>query len=235
MNSTFRLLCIAFLLGSIARADEVFFQDDFGGLDGFVSTNTNDSYEDSYEQRMREAHSYMSGEIEDGELVLVVTEGKKTKGPDGKPGVLSLSFSKLPKSVAYSGFTYLGASNREISIPKKAVASKETLGKIRVSFKHKAVNKKPANTGMAVNCRFEIDVDNAFASRIDFGKLESTKEWQTFEMTLDKGTNHDAFLATVKNLNYPSFKFAWSQIGKIDSYQDGDTLLIDDIKISSVK
>lgn len=217
------------LFSNRSVADDSAFADDFHNVNGFYSTNTNGSYVDDQE-RSREIHSYMSDSVT-GDMQISVREDAKTKGADGKPGVLAFAFERVADSCDYCGFTYQGRTDDPIKIPLKGKVTEETLDKIQVSFKHKAVNKNPEHVGLTVSARIECTVDDPYASRVDFGHLKSTGKWQTFSITLDKGTNKVEFLKVVNALSDPTYKLAWSQTGGPDSYQGGDTLLIDDMKI----
>ncbi|NNE01319.1 MAG: hypothetical protein HKN47_28735 [Pirellulaceae bacterium] len=218
-----------------AEETKVLYADDFADVEGFRSTNTNDSYEDSDQDRTREAHNYMSNQTVGGDYVITVHEDDKTLGPDKKPGVLALSFVSLPTDSPYSGFLYQGRIGRPIRIPSLSDRpTADELKRLKISFRYRASNQDRENVGLVVNCRIEVDIDDAYAARLDFGTLKAFSKWETFDATFAVATNHDAFLAAVKRVNNPTYKIVWGQHGEISEYQSGDTLLIDDVKVSIV-
>jgi len=230
-----KILLILLVLSVSALADEAVYHDTFSNQQGFKSVNVDGSYDDTFDERTREAHSYMSAEVTGGILSITVHEDATTKGPDDKPGVLALSFDRVPTNAAYSGFVYLGRTGDPITIPLGKDVATNILENVSVSFRYKAANTTAKNVGMTVNCRFEIQVDDAYPSRVDFGDLKATDKWQLFEKKLSAGTNKAAFLKKLNAIEDRTFKMAWGQSGPITNYQDGDTLLLDELVIKMVK
>jgi len=237
---TFKTVLPILFLSFLATtwADETVYTDDFASVAGFKSVNVDGSYDDTLDGRTREAHSYMSDDqILGGILSITVHEDKATKGKDGKAGVLALSYDRVPTNVAYSGFVYLGRPDEAINLPLGKDTKAVDLEHVSVSFAYRAANKTEKDLGLTVNCRFEIQIEDAFPSRIDFGELKATDEWQVFDKKLSAGTNQAAFLKKLQagDDSSSAFKMAWGQQGPITSFQNGDTLLLDDLVIKMVK
>lgn len=230
-----RLFALLLLCLPTALSDDpvTAYFDDFHDVRGFYSTNTNGEYQDSFDERTRELHSYMGGGFEGGYLEVNVLEDRKRKGPDDKPGVIALSFEVVPESAGHSGFLYKGRQADPIRLKGlKVPAQKEDLERVTVNFQYKAVNLTKEHIGATVNCRFEPDIDDPYNHRIDFGELKATENWQTFSRTLKDGENREEFLRIINSDKQAAFKLVWSQQGKISNYQDGDTILIDNLKIT---
>jgi hypothetical protein len=209
------------------------YSDDFASVDGELTTNFNGTYEDTAE-KTRDTFSYLTEKVEGGDLVLSILEDDETTGPDDKPGVLALKYDEVPKTSAeYSGFVYLGRTGEPIKLPNlKDNPGEAQLKQIKISFQYKAANPREDRVGATYNCRFEPDVGDAYLHRIDFGSLKATGKWRKFEQTLGRGGNRGLFIKAVRTSPDASFKLVWGQEGSITNYQDGDTLLIDDIKIT---
>jgi len=180
---------------------------------------------------------FFNGPPEDGPLVMRIVEDNAIKGPDEQPGVLALTWQEIPPKLSYSGITYLGGRTGEDRLtlpPLKLAKTAEDLRPFRLKFRHKAVNESRTEPiSLSVGCRFEPMLGDSFAKRVDLGNFTATGEWGTFDMSLAEGTNAEALLAAIANENPTSFKVVWAQAGKLADYQAGDTLLIDDIVISS--
>lgn len=214
------------------RADEPSFSDDFSTVTGFFANRLNSDYTDSGGERACQTHVFMDESIT-GELQLTIREDDKSVGPDGEPGVLALSFDSIPEDNSYCGFVYLGTTDNLIKLPGlDGKFGESDLEQVEVSFQYKAANKNNDDIGLEVNCRFEAETEASYESRIDFGALKATEEWQEFKMTLSAGTNKEEFVKAVNELTDRSFKLVWGQEGPIANYEDGDTLLIDDLKIT---
>ena len=233
MNFT-RLAMLLLLCSPTVRSDDVTaYADDFHDVLGFYSTNTNGEYQDSFDERTRELHSYMGGGFKGGYLEVNATEDRKRKGPDDKPGVIALSFEVVPESAGHSGFIYKGRQYDPIRLrPLTTPVKPEDLDRVNIRFQYKAVNSNKEHVGATVNCRFEPDIDNPYDYRVDFGELKATDKWQTFSKTLKDGENHAAFIKVLNSEKQAAFKLVWSQHGMITNYQDGDTILIDNVKIT---
>lgn len=62
--------------------------------------------------------------------------------------------------------------------------------------------------------------------------LQATGKWKSFTRSLSDGTNTSEFIRSVNGAPDAPLKLIWGQEGEVSSYDDGDTLLIDDIKIT---
>ena len=82
-----------------------------------------------------------------------------------------------------------------------------------------------------LNFRFEPDQARGFDFGADFGTLVATQSWRTLKRPIGSVRNLDAFLANVNNEKPERFKLVWRQ-PPLDLYQPGDSLLIDDLKIT---
>jgi hypothetical protein len=217
----------------VAEEQSVAYEDDFATVAGQQTSNMNGFYEESSVDKTRNSFSYLDESVEGGDLVLSILEDDETNGPDGKAGVLSLSYECIPIAVEYSGFAYLGRTDEPIKLPNfQAKVGQQQLNQVKVSFYYKAVQPRKRHPGASYNCRFEPDLNHAFNYRIDFGQLNATARWQKFERSLGEGENRDQFIAAVNANPQAGFKIVWAQCGKITNYDAGDTLLIDDFKIT---
>ncbi len=234
--TTLMMLAVLAAFPAMAQEPKIVFADNFSDVDGQQTTNMNGYYEDSGSEKTRNTFSYLSESIEGGNLTMTIFEDDETKGPDEKPGVLSLRYDDLPESASYSGFVYQGRAQANIMLPPFAgKISNDDLRKVTISFRYRATNPRKEHVGATYNCRFEADVDDAYQSRIDFGSIKATDQWQTFAKTLGTGSNRDKFIEVVNESPNPALKIVWGQEGEISNYENGDTLLIDDIKITIVK
>ncbi len=233
---TFATLAAVAVLGATQlAADEVVYEDDFSNVKGARTTISNGTAEEGSVDGTRQVFVFMSDAVVGGKLSMTALESSEATGQDGKPGVLSLSYDSVPISAEYSGFVYEGRSQDEIKLPFKGKVGDEQLKQVQVSFRYKAVNANQAHVGATYNCRFETDVNDSYEYRVDFGELKATGKWQQFEATLSEGTNTNAFLSAVNDSPGAACKIVWGQEGELSNYDEGDTLLIDDIKISIIK
>lgn len=167
------------------------------------------------------------------ELILQWLEDGETLGPDGKPGVLALTFENLPPQLAYSGFSYVGRTQD----PKLALAplanatSADALRGVRVRFRYRTLNTK-TNDGhrSTFGIRFEAMVPDSYKKRLDLGQIVATDEWLAFEADLSEAGNIDAFVECIKTEMPTGFKLLFAQGVKAELYKPGDTLLIDNIE-----
>jgi len=180
---------------------------------------------------------FFSGTPEGGPLVMRVSEDIATTGPDGEPGVLALSWQEIPPKLAYSGFVYLGGKGAERRMtlpPLKEARTSQDLQRMRLKFRFKGVNEgSDTPVKLSINCRLEPYLPDSYARRLDFETFVATDDWGTFEMSLADGKNAEAFLRAVADENPAQFKIIWAHTGPIHNYHPGDTLLIDDVAITS--
>jgi hypothetical protein len=174
----------------------------------------------------------------DGTLTLRIFEDNMTAGPDGEPGVLAMAWDEIPKKLAWSGFPYLGGAQpgKRMTIPKlQAARTVDDLRGLRLRFRYRGINANSESpVQIPINCRLEPVLDDSFKHRVGFGDLQASDEWQSFDLSLADGTNLDAFLKMLAETSPPSFKIVWGQSHPIAKYHAGDTLLIDDISVTSV-
>jgi hypothetical protein len=229
------LAAIAALGATQLAADEVVYEDDFSNVKGERMTLANGTAKAGSADGTRQVFIFMSDSVVGGELSMTALESNETMGQDGKPGVLSLSYDSVPSSTDYSGFVYQGRNQDEIKLPFKGKVGEEQLKQVQVSFRYKAVNANQAHVGATYNCRFEVDVNDPYEHRVDFGELKATGKWQTFSATLSQGDNTSVFLGAMNDSPGAACKLVWGQEGEVSNYDEGDTLLIDDIKISLIQ
>lgn len=229
----FLLLAFA-TIGKVYAADAaVLYSDDFSNVAGYAKTNTDGQETEAGIPATRQTHIFVSESTFGGSIVLSATEDNKTIGADEKTGVLALTYGKVPSSADFSGFVFAGSEAKPISLPKLGPNSSEAdLKKLKLSFRYKAINANEKHVGATYNCRFERSAPESYEQRIDFGELVATGKWQTFEKVLSDGENTSEFLDGVNSSTERAFQIVWGQEGEVSNYDAGDTLLIDDVKIS---
>jgi hypothetical protein len=217
---------------------ETLYFDSFGDLTGSIHKNTNGAKSAEGPKNERMIY-FFNGMPEDGTLLMQIYEDHQALGPDGQPGLLSLSWQELPAKLPWSGFVYLGGATAERRLtlpPLKQVKAAEDLRGMRVGFRFRgksADSSTPVN--MKIGCRLEPALADSYVRRIDLGTFVATDEWGTFDFALSDGTNIEAFLRCLAEENPPAFKIVWAQSGPVSSYHAGDTLLIDDVTLTRSK
>jgi len=230
------LAAIAATSKAASAAETVLFADSFTDVKGYVIGQTDGKIVKGGEAPTRQVLPFMGvSPLANGKLTISAYEDPQTLGPDGKPGVLAISFVEVPRIATYSGFAYLGGLNADKGLTLKELSSAptvENLRQLKLKFAFKAANDRdPTALGATFGCRLEPLVNNSYAVRLGFGPIEATSQWQTFERTLGDGENVAAFLQSITADQPAAYKLVWSQIGSITHYQPGDTLLIDDIQV----
>ncbi len=171
-----------------------------------------------------------------GHLRLVMTEDNTVEGPDGKPGVLRLEFAELPGATRICGFVVQGNDQfAEITMPgwERGQVTLNDLRRAFITFRFRAENREdPDALGANFLLRFEPGIVNSDQFGADFGTLIATSRWRTFRRPLASAENLEPFLAVLNGENPQTFKLVWSQANPISAYRPGDSLLIDDLKIS---
>jgi hypothetical protein len=225
-------------IGNALPAEETtLFADSFADVKGYVIGQTDGKIFKTGEAATRRLLPFMGLSPQtNGKLTIVAFEDPATVGFDGKPGVLAISLTDIPKVATYCGFAYLGGVEPEKALNLKEIAAEphlENLKHITLRFRFKAQNLTDMSAvGATFGCRLEPLVENSYAARIGLAPIQATNEWQLFESTLDKGQNVENFVKSVDSVPSPGFKIIWSQAGSIASYQAGDALLIDDLQIT---
>jgi hypothetical protein len=110
----------------------------------------------------------------------------------------------------------------------------DDLRPLRVQFRYKGVNdKREGPFQLTIGCRLEPLLADSYAKRLDLGTIVVSGDWSSFDMSLGNGKNAAAFLQAIADENPAGFKILWAQAGPLAAYRPGDTLLIDDIVITS--
>lgn len=213
------------------------YEDSFSDAEGSIRRKIDGQPQPSEGPLGRKTVYTFQAKAEEGKITLRIFEDNQTAGPDGKPGVLAVSWEEIPKKLDWSGFVYLGGATQigKMTLPKlKEARSVDDLRGLRLKFRYRGVNAK-ADTPVKIpiSCRFEPVMEDSYNRRIDFGVLMATDQWQTLDVSLADGKNLDAFLKMLAGDNPPGFKIVWGQSHPIVQYRAGDTLLIDDISVTS--
>ncbi len=171
-----------------------------------------------------------------GHLRLVMSEDNTVDGPDGKPGVLRMEIAEVSSAAIVSGFVLQGNERfGEITMPgwERGEITLNELRRAFITFRFRAENREdPRVLGATFNLRFEPGVIHSHQSGADFGALIATSRWRTFRRPLASAENLEQFLAVLNGENPETFKLVWGQEGPISAYRPGDSLLIDDLKVS---
>lgn len=221
---------------SAGESPAVIYSDSFADVTGSIKRRVEGAWRAEGPANTRVVYTFMATP-EEGPLTMRVAEDKTTLGADGEPGVLALSWEEIPKALQYSGFVYLGGVTemRRMTLPQlKQVKTAAELQGMRLKFRYQAVNPSSDEpVQLKIHCRLEPAVADSFARRIDFGTLTATQDWQIVDVVLGEGKNIDAFLNSLMNEEVAGFKIVWGQGAPVNSFRPGDTLLIDDISITS--
>ena len=108
----------------------------------------------------------------------------------------------------------------------------EDLRGFKFRAKFKAENE---NLGDEATVKFDLRIepveDRSYDNRLDFGTIEASSMWKTFEIDLADGKNGDRFVEAFARRGSGLLAVVFAQTGSIDGYRDGDGLLIDDIEV----
>ena len=102
--------------------------------------------------------------------------------------------------------------------------------KFRAKFKAENENLGDAAT-IKFNLRIEPVEDRSSDNRLDFGTVEASSTWKTFEIDLAEAKNGKRFVDMFARRGSGLCALIFGQAGSINDYHDGDGLLIDDIEI----
>ncbi len=170
-----------------------------------------------------------------GRRALIVSELPEAAGADSRPGVLGVEWEHVPESIDYSGFRYEGRveTARRLKLPQIMTArTTEELRGFKFRAKFKAENE---NLGDDATIKFDLRIepveDRSSDNRLDFGPVEASSLWKTFEIDLAEAKNGDRFVEAFARRGSGLLAVIFAQAGSIDGYRDGDGLLIDDIEI----
>ena len=211
------------------------FLDNFSAAKSFHVTNTNGASKEIGAAGTRLLFPFVSESVVGGKLSVVAATDNETKGPDGQLGVLAFTIAELPESAEFCGLVYMGRESRRVRLPGFNVPTQKLLQRTRIAFRYRAANTCGSEVGGVWRFRFEPNIDDSYDARLDFGELEATEEWKTFDSSLADGENRDAFLNVAGESDENAFKFVWGQKGDVTAYREGDTLLIDDVTITVTK
>ncbi len=170
-----------------------------------------------------------------GRLALIASELPEAVGPDSRPGVLRVEWEHVPESLDYSGFRYEGrrAPAQRLMLPQimNAKTTEELRGvKFRVKFKAENEARGDEAT-IKFDLRIEPVEDRNYDNRLDFGTIEASATWKTFEFDLAAAKNGEKFIEMFARRGSGLCTVVFAQAGSIDGYHDGDGLLIDDIEL----
>jgi len=211
------------------------FEATFADANGATHTRTNGSDEEVEGTLSGRYSSY--GKVPPGQprtLITRITEDETINGPDGQPGVLRLQYLQVPFEVAHSGFLLTGDEEfGKLSLPGWT-AGEVTMTDLRrtfIEFKFRADNPHPNSFGTLMQFRIEPEIPDSYRHRADFGVVVAISRWRTFRRPISSADNVEQFLKTVNTKQPANFKLVWGQNGSIQNYLDGDSLLIDDVRI----
>lgn len=217
----------------VPRQSQTLFRDDFSDL-----TNSRSSLSDGkrvLNSKATRAVWPFAGTQFKGRLALIISELPEAVGPDSRPGVLRVEWEHVPESIDYSGFRYEGRPEtaRRLKLPQFMTA--KTLEELR-GFKFRAKFKaENENLGDAATIKFDLRIepveDRSSDNRLDFGTVEASSKWKTFEIDLADAKNGDRFVEAFARRGSGLLDVVFAQAGSISDYRDGDGLLIDDIEI----
>jgi hypothetical protein len=225
---------------TIARASDLF-HDTFADVEGAIYWDRDGTKSKEGPPNLRQVY-FFHAMPDGGPLVMRAVEDNVQTGPDGKPGVLALSWQQLPPKLAYSGFTFLGPRTGRMPLqPISQARSPDDLKPYCLQFRYRMINENEperSDSGgglrsLTVGCRLEPMLPDSYNKRLDLGSFAATGEWGTFDLPLTEGTNTEAFLKAIAEESPTAFKIVWSQAGNFADYHSGDTLLIDDIILTA--
>jgi hypothetical protein len=113
-----------------------------------------------------------------------------------------------------------------------AARTTEELRGFKFRAKFKAENE---NLGEEARIKFDLRIepveDRSSDNRLDFGTVEASSIWKSFEIDLAEGKNGERFIESFARRGSGLLAVIFGQAGSISDYHDGDGLLIDDIEI----
>jgi outer membrane lipoprotein-sorting protein len=170
-----------------------------------------------------------------GQLALIISELPEAVGADGRPGVLRVEWEHVPESIDYSGFRYQGRPDtaQRFMLPQIMTArtSEELRGfKFRAKFKAENANLRDEAT-IKFDLRIEPVEDRSYDNRLDFGTIEASSMWKTFEIDFAEAKNGERFIEMFARRGSGLCALILAQAGSINDYHDGDGVLIDDIEV----
>lgn len=212
--------------------------EDFADVDGAYKTQDKGAPEQVFGELKNLIYSYAKvADDSAGNIQLAIHEDNVSLGHDGRPGVLRFDITDISGPIDHFGAIYIGdtdASQIRVESWEGQDLTDETLSRTFLEFRYRAENRKDeSGVGASYNVRFEPEIPESWISRVDFGTIHATDGWQAFAKPLAAGTNRPAFLKMMKETKPTRFKLVWGQEGPGSNYQPGDSLLIDDIRITT--
>jgi hypothetical protein len=168
-----------------------------------------------------------------GDYSMSMREDTESVGPDGKLGVMAVSWETIPKHLGYCTFVYSGKQAGEAFnfAPIVNAKSAPDLAEIQFRFRFKGVNTSlPEKVNFAFDLRLGFEGDE-YENRLDLGRVTVTDAWQKHFVDLGERPNVNNFLKSASQRGDMPLRLEISQVGSIDSYRAGDTLLIDDVEV----
>ncbi len=218
--------------------------EDFSSADGAATTFVNDEtfqtsgpmHTKAWPVGHRVFDPERTGPFPVGQLRVSVTEDDTLNGPDGKPGVLRLTFDRVPRDGSQAAFVFAGNLSRSpLSFPNWIAhrVTRQELARTFISFRFRADDqRRPNDYGVTMEVRIEPVGDDGKEHRADFGPLHATTNWRRMKRPLSTAGNLEEFLGAVNQDGVDAFLLVWGQFGPVFGYSPGDTLLIDDIRIT---
>jgi hypothetical protein len=146
-----------------------------------------------------------------------------------------VEWEHVPESIDYSGFRYEGRPDKaqRFMLPQIMTArTTEDLRGFKFRAKFKAEN---ANLGDKATIKFDLRIepveDRRYDNRLDFGTIEASSMWKTFEIDLAEAKNGERFIEMFARRGTGLCTLVFAQAGSIEGYHDGDGVLIDDIEV----
>ncbi|MGI8603383.1 MAG: lamin tail domain-containing protein [Verrucomicrobiales bacterium] len=166
------------------------------------------------------SNTYRNGQFD-------LKEDNTEPSPAGGPnGVLRFTWVTVPTQAGSSD--YWGWTQPGFAAPPEWPAGAMTmthLSKTRFTFRYKLT------AGKQIGIFFQPDQGGGYANRCDFGLLTGTGNWEVFNRTFDQGTNVATFLSFMNSHPGAPLQFVSGQGAPITTYQNGDTLLYDDLNL----
>jgi hypothetical protein len=212
--------------------EALLFQDSFSNVSGCRHQIENGKSLVVGSPRTRSLSIYSASATSD--YLLSMSEDNIAVGADGEPGVLSISWDKIPETFDYCGFRYGGYRLKGPPLELRPVALAKVpsdLAGFRVRCKYRGFNnKESATVKFSFDFRLEVMGNEAYEKRADLGRYVASNEWKNIDTDLGDVKNCDLFLKAIADHRPDGFKLVWSQVGNGSDNQAGETLLIDDIE-----
>ena len=165
---------------------------------------------------------YAASDLRNG--VLSLTEDPAEPSPTGgPPGVFRFSMDTKPTTVGQSFWGFILKAGSVPEWPSSGVTT-SNLSKTRLRFYYKLT----AGRTISVNLQ---PISGGFNERCDFGTFTGNGQWQGFSRLLSTGSNGTAFLDFLNTRGERYLNLVFGNGAALDTYANGDTLLMDDISL----